>query len=1333
MGNNFIIDGSFQLVRTNPRLTSNVKIMVDSTYNIYLESFNTNAQLSDSKYKHYMIGKDTYYEDKIPAFYDSLPTNLAFDVKYDNDDNIQYNEYIHQYDDIYFSGVKKVEQNQFYTEEFEYFAPLYIKTNSFPTHFIILRVDRQGVYEKKGVDLELGVTNNTNFRTEIIDKWKCVNVFDLTYQTNIGYWINRNYIKNSRFPVSPLEMDFKQYNNSRFRGIDFNTGVYTEKSLYINDKLIFEQPHFKLEEYINDSWKNNDLIFPNIINFNFLFDDTPATPFQLNKYSINRYLGFYAKSLDYITTVTPYKQPELINNFYIRKNIFLQTINNNPVSVNPFKNLIWNDKTQYFIFAKNKLNKVIRVLTNGSYVYKIISRDEISETDITNKFEVDILFQQTGNTYKNYINPRNNENFIVDSYIDDRGLNSMYGDLYLVKINNKYHVLEYEISDNGNFNYYIRSDYGFTCDNKNLKYWIVDINNIKYSNNISVENDILKSTPMSFDIFKVKFCDIKDFDFDRFNTHYADFDFDKSKEYSNTSEHKLYVTNLMDDNTNKEFKKYPLDSKYSNKVINVSSEYISTNELYEISKQGLNNIWVKNQYVSKWGYSGSISHSDYPYKINNSYKVGSTFNKTCDVTLSTPNVMSKTNDFFYRIGNYYRLNDSNIQINERFKTQTLSIETETYNDLSKEFNLDIYTQAQIDYFDYFFRNTKMNENNNLEETNKYSIFVNGTAYNPSNTLFKGIKINLRGISNTVLNTDNTLKNMIIDKRKIYNDYKLSIITNIVYNPFYITDDNPVNINTTTSYNYGVTDSFNLLENNNQIHVFLNEKFKNVLIILNINTNVDFSAQTFNNLDYFDGRESIYDYTEGDKTLNNIIDSIKLNNPNAQTLTLFNYGLITAYNFINAINNPLDSSGFDAPVKFYYIDYNGIMGYTQLNNLNNSNINKTIWNNNFPPYSIDCESPDLITSKKNSQKYSAIKGPKYNIYDKYKKDWNEMPYSKSDIKDPLATYIQISEDMVKPKPQTFGENQQYYNTVYRFSGAYEPIFKNIEIFKGSDFYLINNNIFNINNMANNVFIDEGSLGIGWLFQNKLIGVCDNDFCYCELYTPNNTTVYSKFLLIDNFNLNIPIDSIINNISFTISKKSNNSGTYSGVYDSILQLKTGLTSDSMIGNNMGQTSNKWDENLQQSIYSGTLSDWGVISLTPEDINNERFGIALKVQLTSNLINQGVINSAFIDCVSININYSVNGIETGKTFYSFFEKNTKFNTDFENFGIIEEFMYSKVNENENVLKLKNATQDLSIYPMIDEYGYAVDKKFIFKSTWDSDFYNRTTNNIIDKNENI
>src|ERR1035437_9661924 len=99
-----MINKSFQLLRTNPALTTNVKLVVSSDYKLYLESFDTNKQLSDQKFKHYPIAKSNLYEEQIIKFYDGLSSQIAFDIKYDSDNSTVFNTYDHQFDDIYWSG-----------------------------------------------------------------------------------------------------------------------------------------------------------------------------------------------------------------------------------------------------------------------------------------------------------------------------------------------------------------------------------------------------------------------------------------------------------------------------------------------------------------------------------------------------------------------------------------------------------------------------------------------------------------------------------------------------------------------------------------------------------------------------------------------------------------------------------------------------------------------------------------------------------------------------------------------------------------------------------------------------------------------------------------------------------------------------------------------------------------------------------------------------------------------------------------------------------------------------------------------------------------------------
>jgi len=68
--------------------------------------------------------------------------------------------------------------------------------------------------------------------------------------------------------------------------------------------------------------------------------------------------------------------------------------------------------------------------------------------------------------------------------------------------------------------------------------------------------------------------------------------------------------------------------------------------------------------------------------------------------------------------------------------------------------------------------------------------------------------------------------------------------------------------------------------------------------------------------------------------------------------------------------------------------------------------------------------------------------------------------------------------------------------------------------------------------------------------------------------------------------------------------------------------------------------------------------------------------------------------------------------------------FNENLNEFGQIREMVKSKVNENENLLRIEDDNYK-SIYPQVDEIGYFMDNHNIFKSTWDTNFYKKTKRN--------
>ena len=1021
-----MINKSFQLLRTNPLLTTNIKLVVSSNYKLYLESFDSNKILSDTKYKHVILNKEKYLEDVVSEFYRDLPVNIAYDIKYDSDNDVMQSNFDTQFDDIYYSGAKNIE-DQWHSEEFEYFAPLYIRPSSIPKNFIILRVDEPVVYKQTGLNYTVDSIRPDNFTDEILNKWKCVKVFDLSIGSDFGSFLDNNYVKNSRFPDRAFELDIKKNNFSRWHGMDFDSGIYTEKSLILNDKLMYENPDFNLEQFITNGYRDNKLIYPNILNIKFLFDDTPSTPDMVKKWSMNRYYGFYAESMERITNLTSYVTPTLKQNIKLVNNIFIKVGTTNE-NICPFVNG-WVEGETNYIYIDNNLHRIERTLQNNSYVYKIVS-DRILDSmlNIDNVYFNTINIQYDESNYRSYIQ-NDVGNFTIDSYVDDIDQElSMYGDLYLVDINGIYHV----IKKDSNGRYYIQCDYAINSNSKELEYWVGGKSSSNYTKIDVYNKKDTTTSPLEYKLYRVKFSDIKDFDFDRVNTHFSDFDYEKNT-YYDTTETKLHATEYRDISNPKSNKVHGINQDGQYKVMNVSSEYIASDELFEIKNNDLSEIWRKNQSICKWGYRDSVSHSDYPYKLNNNFKTGGVHNRITNIYSVEPNITDKNLDYFYRVGNFHDANLNSIF----YYNQSSNISTDLLNsDHSSLFNIDMYMNSNVDYFTYFFNNKeKYYDNGKLYERQyeKYSIFNSGVKFENSSTLFKGMKFNIYGVDNFILENDttSTISEILISDTKRYNDYKFSILLNDRYRK-YDNSDQLVGITNGALYS-------TILNNpdSNGIHVFMNDKYKNVMVVVNVVVPIWATINSLNNVTKTGEKYGLY-YAK-------MLNGMPIYSGTTTSLR-YNPSIITAHNIAEALNNMNDKRNFDYPVTFYYVDENGNSGFTMVSDYTNSTLTSiTSWGKKTPPFILNVDYPNILETKLKSYYYTPLQGPDYNIYDKYKKTLAQKQSRDYDIDDYLAREIKINENEIKPRVQQHKETIRYTNHMYRYSGSYEPIFKNIPLF------------------------------------------------------------------------------------------------------------------------------------------------------------------------------------------------------------------------------------------------------------------------------------------------
>ena len=87
---------SFGILSTNVGLTTNVKITVDSKDNLFLDSIESNQDLSKDRFKRFQFNSKNYLDELIPYFFKDFPANLAFSIKYDNDIDTMSNDFSNQ-------------------------------------------------------------------------------------------------------------------------------------------------------------------------------------------------------------------------------------------------------------------------------------------------------------------------------------------------------------------------------------------------------------------------------------------------------------------------------------------------------------------------------------------------------------------------------------------------------------------------------------------------------------------------------------------------------------------------------------------------------------------------------------------------------------------------------------------------------------------------------------------------------------------------------------------------------------------------------------------------------------------------------------------------------------------------------------------------------------------------------------------------------------------------------------------------------------------------------------------------------------------------------------
>ena len=269
------------LLRTNPKISTNVKLVVENDQ-MYLESFNATDQLSASNYKKYLVKETGSYSYDVAKFWnkDSTPNELVYKVKREHSDFSVLDSYEKQLEETYHYGTS-ISYNKLYDSEFAMLAPIWLD-KKIPSKFLIYRI-KDPINTKNYSNSE-----NLDRINEMLKNATLIKTVDLSNNSTIGKYI-RNYVNDDNFPDSPLTVSFNKDEQTFYNGIDLEKGGFTSKGeFHYKDTIKTDKPIIEYNDFITGGFSRNNLACANLINLEFLFDDEEAEEF-----SINRYFGIY--------------------------------------------------------------------------------------------------------------------------------------------------------------------------------------------------------------------------------------------------------------------------------------------------------------------------------------------------------------------------------------------------------------------------------------------------------------------------------------------------------------------------------------------------------------------------------------------------------------------------------------------------------------------------------------------------------------------------------------------------------------------------------------------------------------------------------------------------------------------------------------------------------------------------------------------------------------------------------------------------------------------------------------------------------------------------------
>lgn len=282
-------EASYLVLRSNPKFSGNIKIVVDTSDNIFLDTFKVSDILSSKQYRKQQISANSVLADDVRKIFSSLPLGELY-----SDDTLNIalpsTELSNQYYTAYNYGSYLL-KDELYTQDNGILAPLWINS-TIPDYFSVFKLP--GVYNTE-------TYNNTSLENLAINFLKgsdIIQSWSLKETSPIGLYLKTHLDDINSIPgytgIAPVFLSLTdpsiidaEADPNTWYGIAVDKGILTGRSetpYFFNQKI---NNFTELNAFVSTGFERNNLLCPHLLNLEYIFDD------DASMYTMSRYFGLY--------------------------------------------------------------------------------------------------------------------------------------------------------------------------------------------------------------------------------------------------------------------------------------------------------------------------------------------------------------------------------------------------------------------------------------------------------------------------------------------------------------------------------------------------------------------------------------------------------------------------------------------------------------------------------------------------------------------------------------------------------------------------------------------------------------------------------------------------------------------------------------------------------------------------------------------------------------------------------------------------------------------------------------------------------------------------------